>query len=224
MKVSVILLGGGSGLRMGSAIPKQFLILGDKPIIQHSYDVFMSMPEIAEVIVVALQEYHWHFTKKPGQPLLNFALPGSRRQDSVENGLKAMQENCPYVCIHDGVRPFINIPMIKRTLQAAVEYGAAAAGMPVKFTVKECDPKCVVTRTPDRSAFWEIQTPQIIRTDLLRQGFTFVNAHQKTVTDDVSLVEQIGQPVKLVEGCYTNLKITTPDDLALSEQLLNAKK
>lgn len=224
MSMCVILLGGGIGTRMKASIPKQFLQLNKKPIIHYSFDVFMAMPQVSEIVVVCAEEYRHLFISKKGQPKLTFALPGARRQDSVENGFKAMTSEPALVCMHDGVRPFITRPIIERVIQAAETYGAATVGMPVKFTVKECDSQQIVTRTPDRSFLWEIQTPQIIKTELLKQGFAHINARGITVTDDVSMVELSGHPVKLVEGCYTNLKITTPDDLALSEHLLNAAK
>jgi 2-C-methyl-D-erythritol 4-phosphate cytidylyltransferase len=214
-KLSVILLCGGKGTRMKSDIPKQFLSLNKKPVACYSFDVFKSMPEVAEIVIVSDTLYRHHF------PLdIPFALPGERRQDSVFNGLKALQKNSRMICVHDSARPFIDQALVRRVIQAAEEHGAATAAMPVKFTLKEHDGNCLVKNTPDRSKYWEIQTPQIIRSDRFVEGFEFVNKNHLTVTDDVSIVESLGYPVKLVEGCYANLKITTPEDLALAEFLV----
>ncbi len=224
MSICVILLAGGIGSRMKTPTPKQYLQLNKKPVILYSYDLFMAMPRISEVVVVASAEFQHHFIRKSRQPALTFAHPGIRRQDSVENGFQAITTKPQLVCIHDGVRPFITVPIVERAIKAAEEHGAATVGMPVKFTVKECTQEQLVVKTPDRTRIWEIQTPQIIQTDLLRRGLEHAKTQGLTVTDDVSMIELLGHPVKLVEGCYTNLKITTPDDLALSEYLLNAAK
>lgn len=220
MTVCVILLAGGTGSRMGMPTPKQYLLLKNKPVIHYSFDLFMQMPEVAEVVVVCSSEYRHFFEKGNSKSRLTFALPGKRRQDSVENGLLAMTTDSSIVCVHDGVRPFIKQEIVRKAIDAAEKWGAATVGMPIKFTVKECDEHQIVNKTPDRSRVWEIQTPQAIKTDLLRKGFSHVRQHNLTVTDDTSIIEHLGLPVKLVEGCYTNLKITTPDDLALSEYLL----
>lgn len=220
MTICVILLAGGTGSRMRMSTPKQYLHLKNKPVIHYSFDVFRKMPEVAEIVVVCNEEYRHFFEQHSSSPKITFALPGTRRQDSVENGFKAKTSNSPIICIHDGVRPFITETIIRKAIDAAKEYGAATVGMPVKFTVKECDTAQIVTNTPDRNRVWEIQTPQVIKASLLGRAFDNVNSKGLTVTDDVSMVELLGLPVKLVEGCYTNLKITTPDDLSLSEYLL----
>jgi 2-C-methyl-D-erythritol 4-phosphate cytidylyltransferase len=218
MTVSVILLCGGTGTRMRKAIPKQFLEVHQKMIAHYSFELFEEMEEVSEIIVVADPLYRHHFSSVSKR--VAFALPGKRRQDSVFNGLQAVDENAAYICVHDSARPLIDAALVRRVLEAAVEHGAATAGMPVKFTVKEHDGNGVVKSTPDRSKYWEIQTPQVIRADLLRKGFDYVNAHHLEVTDDVSVVEHLKHPVKLVEGSYNNLKITTVEDLLLAEHFL----
>ncbi len=210
----IILLAGGVGARMGSATPKQFLQLKNKAVARHSFDLFMSLPEALEIVVVCAPQYQRLFPQINSDVRLIFALPGERRQDSVYNGLQASGSSSSLICIHDAARPCINLPLVQRVLAAGREYGAAAAGMPVKFTVKECNQEQLVAYTPNRSRLWEVQTPQVIRRDLLEQGFAHAMQHQIAVTDDVSLVELLKSPVKLVEGCHTNLKITTPEDLA----------
>lgn len=218
-QVSVILLCGGQGTRMQSTTPKQFLAINHKLIAHYSFDVFKSMPEIAEIVVVCDLPYRHHFSDANLSFPLNFASPGTRRQDSVFNGLNALTKNSPLVCVHDSARPLIKSALVQRVIHAAREDGAATAGMPIKFTIKEHADKRV-KNTPDRSKYWEIQTPQVIRTEMLKKGFDHIQRLNLTVTDDVSIVEHLGCPVKLVEGSYTNIKITTQEDLELAEFLL----
>lgn len=218
--LGVVLLAGGVGSRMGSPTPKQFLELKNKRISHYSFDLFNSMNEVLEIVVVCHPEYHHLFEASNKRIRIAFASPGERRQDSVYNGLQAITSSS-LICVHDSVRPFITIPMVRSVASAAKEYGAAAVGVSVKFTIKETDVQHFVAQTHDRSRLWEIQTPQIIQKPILERGFEHALKNKLTVTDDVSLVELLKLPVKLVEGTYTNLKITTQDDLAYSEYLLN---
>lgn len=215
-QVSVILVAGGTGTRMLSSVPKQFLSLNGKMIIHYSLELFLSFPEMKDIVVVCDPQYRHHLDGYP----VKFALPGTRRQDSVYNGLMELPQDTEYVCIHDGARPMITKENVEDVMKAAKEHGAATLGMPIKFTVKQCDDKHFVTHTPDRSNIWEIQTPQVIRYDWLKTGFDEVNRAGLTVTDDVSIVEHIGHPVKLVSGSCKNLKMTTPEDIVFLESLL----
>lgn len=217
--VTAILLAGGLGSRMGSSVAKQFLELGNKPLILHSYDTFTNCFEIDEIVVVCAPEHHHLFAKHPTKGL-TFAPPGSRRQDSVYNGLLKASPLAAYVCVHDGARPFVTEAMVTRTLEAAKSAGAATVGMPLRYTVKQVDRTGHVAATPDREMIWEIQTPQVIARGLLIEGFAHIRNKSLTVTDDVSAVELLGKPVKVVEGCHTNIKVTVPADFILAEQLL----
>lgn len=219
MKTGVILLAGGQGTRMGGNIPKQFLPLKGLPIALYSHNVLMNLPSLHETVVVCDPSYHHLFSSSKQ---LSFAPPGERRQDSVYNGLKALDPTVEWVLIHDSARPFIKIEMMADLLASAKEAGAATLAMPVKFTVKERSPDGFVTRTFDRSSLFEIQTPQVVRRDLLIKGFEFAHSQGLTVTDDVSLVELLNHPVKLVNGSYANLKITTPEDLKLAEEIVKS--
>lgn len=218
---AVILLAGGCGSRMKSSTPKQFLSINNKPIARYSFDLFMSMDNISEIVVVCAPEFRHLFMQTNQDLVLTFALPGERRQDSVYNGLKALQTAAEYVCVHDAARPCITPSLIKRVMDEAHIHGAATVGMPIRFTVKESDGHHFVKNTPDRSQIWEIQTPQVIRCDWMHEGFEYILKHNLTVTDDVSVVELLKKQVKLVEGSYANIKITTPEDLLLTTQLIN---
>jgi 2-C-methyl-D-erythritol 4-phosphate cytidylyltransferase len=210
--VGVILAAGGVGTRMKTTTPKQFLLLNGKPIAQHSLDLFDSIPEIAEIVIVCAAEFRHQFSVESCRAIITFAEPGSRRQDSVYNGLQALTLDHSLVCVHDAARPYVTRPLVERVFIEARKHGAAVAAMPVKFTIKEANALGMVVKTPDRALLWEIQTPQVIELALLKAGFDHAHRHQLTVTDDVSLVEHLGEGVKLVEGCYSNIKITTPED------------
>ena len=221
IKASVILVAGGTGTRMKASIPKQYLLLKNKPIALYSFELFCSMPEISEIIVVCDPAYEYVFQENPITKRIAFAEPGARRQDSVYDGLQMVSPDSPLICIHDSARPNIKRQTVINALDAADQCGAAVVGMPVKFTIKECSHDQFVHHTPDRSRFWEIQTPQVIRPSLLKEGFIEALRNNLTVTDDVSLVELIHHPVKMVEGSHGNIKITTPEDMIIAEQFLN---
>lgn len=219
MTISVILLAGGTGTRMGREVPKQFLKLAGKMIVHYSLEWFLALQETSEIAVVCHPDYRGYFDSYQ-DPRLVFAMPGKLRQDSVWNGLKALKTQDGLVCIHDAARPLIDNALIQRVLEAARAYGAATVGMPLKFTLKQATKDGFVDKTLDRSLLWEIQTPQVIRYDLLHKGFAKAFQDHYEVTDDVSLVEHLGLPVKLVKGDERNLKITTPEDLTIAEQYI----
>ncbi|XP_057488507.1 2-C-methyl-D-erythritol 4-phosphate cytidylyltransferase, chloroplastic-like isoform X3 [Actinidia eriantha] len=195
--VSVILLAGGKGKRMGASMPKQYLPLLGQPIALYSFYTFSKMIEVKEIIVVCDPSYEDIFedTKEKIQVDLKFTLPGKERQDSVYSGLQVLKDG------------WLN--------------GAAVLGVPVKATIKEANSESYVVRTLDRKTLWEMQTPQVIKPELLKKGFELVNREGLEVTDDVSIVEHLKHPVYITEGSYTNIKVTTPDDLLLAERILN---
>lgn len=220
--VCAILLAGGIGARMRAEQPKQLLTVGAKPLARHSFDLLLNAPAISEIVVVCEPALCALFNAPQAEKPVFFALPGARRQDSTYNGMQAASKLHDFICIHDAARPFIDTAMINRALQAAQQHGAATVGMPVKFTVKQSCASQFVQNTPDRATIWEIQTPQVIRHEWLIEGFQYALSNDLTVTDDVSLVELIGKPVKLVEGAHTNLKVTVPADLTFANHLYAA--
>lgn len=221
--VSVVLLAGGKGKRMGATMPKQYLPLLGQPIALYSFYTFSRMLQVKEIIVVCDPSYNDIFQDAKGncQPDLKFALPGKERQDSVYNGLQAVDSNSELVCVHDSARPLVLQEDVKKVLKDGLLNGAAVLGVPVKATIKEANTESFVVRTLDRKTLWEMQTPQIIKPELLRKGFELVNREGLEVTDDVSIVEHLKHPVYITEGSYTNIKVTTPDDLLLAERILN---
>ena len=159
---------------------------------------------------------------------LALANPGEERQGSVENGLNKLVElagdSCKYVAVHDSARPLVTIKEVCDVVSDAKEHGAAVLGVPCKATIKESEDGSMVLRTIPRARLWEVHTPQVIKIDTLKRGFAKVEAENLEVTDDVSIVEQLGEPVKLTLGEYTNLKITTPEDMNLAISILDERK
>ncbi|MED6131177.1 hypothetical protein PIB30_007472 [Stylosanthes scabra] len=224
--VSVVLLAGGQGKRMGASMPKQYLPLLGQPIALYSFYTFSHMVEVKEIIVVCDPSYKDIFedAELNDKVELKFALPGKERQDSVYNGLQecaAVDSNSQLVCIHDSARPLVLSEDVKKVLKDGLLIGAAVLGVPAKATIKEANNESFVVRTLDRKTLWEMQTPQIIKPELLRKGFELVNREGLEVTDDVSIVEHLKHPVYITQGSYTNIKVTTPDDLILAERILN---
>ena len=216
--ISAILLAGGKGTRFKSTIPKQFLPLGLKPLVLHSFELLTKSHLIAEIIVVCEDFYRHLFTCST--PLkIGFANPGIRRQDSVSSGLMQITRGS-FVCIHDAARPFLQLEDLKEVIEQALIHKAAALAMPAKNTIKEIDSTGFVKKTLNRETLRETLTPQVIALDLLKKGLLEAEKKKIDITDDVSAVELIGHTVKLVSGKSSNIKITNPEDLQLAESFL----
>jgi 2-C-methyl-D-erythritol 4-phosphate cytidylyltransferase len=238
--VSFVILAGGKGSRMKANMPKQFLPLQGVPVLHYSLDLFLNQwPRYCQqdslcVLVidpVYQDEYKPLVDKYPGR--LGLASPGVERQGSVENGLTRVAEmitaqgkslETAFVAIHDSARPLVTLEEIDKVVKDAYEYGAAVLGVPCKATIKESDNGKTVLRTIPRARLWEVHTPQVISIPLLQRGFAKVAAENLEVTDDVSIVEALGEPVKLTLGEYTNLKITTPEDMDVATAILEERR
>ncbi|MDR2539575.1 MAG: 2-C-methyl-D-erythritol 4-phosphate cytidylyltransferase [Chlamydiales bacterium] len=216
--ISAILLAGGKGTRFKTAIPKQFLPLGSKPLVLHSFELLAKSDLIKEIIVVCEEFYRCLFTSKTHLKI-GFANPGFRRQDSVANGLAQITKGS-FVCIHDAARPFLQLEDLKKVIEQALIHKAAALAMPAKNTVKEIDPTGFVRQTLNRDMLRETLTPQVIALDLLKKGLLEAEKKKIDITDDVSAIELIGHMVKLVSGKSSNIKITHPEDLQLAQSFL----
>lgn len=208
IKLTVILLAGGKGTRIGTPVPKQFLPLGDKPIALHSYDLLRSLDNLQELIVVCDPAYRHHFPENTP-----FAKPGIERQDSVYEGFQKITKPTDIVLIHDSARPYVNKPDLDKLIREGAPIGAATLASPVVCTIKSVNPNHIVKETLPRSELYEIQTPQLLTYKLLKEGLEKARSLGHFVTDDVSLAEYLDHPVKLVMGSRSNIKITTPDDL-----------
>ena len=211
---------------MAHSVKKPYLQVAQKPILAHTIQRFEQNSAVDAIFVIVDQadfsECHatvlrpYAFTKV--QKLID---GGETRQMSVYNGIRALSADVDFVIVHDGVRPFVTDEVIFACLAAADECGAAVAAVPVKDTIKIANTDRFIVETPAREQLWAVQTPQVFRKSLLEEAHQAAQAQQLTATDDASLVEQLGFPVKLVKGSYANVKITTPIDLRIAEVLLS---
>ena len=225
-RCTAIVLAAGQGKRMHSKIQKQFLEIGGKPVLYYSLHCFQESPLIRDIILVTVEEMisycEQEIVKKYGfSKVRKVTAGGKERYDSVYAGLLCCQDT-DYVYIHDGARPFITEEMVQRGYEAVKRNNACVMGMPSKDTVKLADSAGYVKETPDRKIVWNIQTPQIFSYDLIRGAYESIRKKDMTgVTDDAMVVEQeTGTKILLVEGSYQNIKITTPEDLAIAEAFL----
>ncbi|WIA14520.1 hypothetical protein OEZ85_003039 [Tetradesmus obliquus] len=226
--VSVVLLAGGVGKRMGASIPKQYLELKGQAIATYSLLMFGAMREVGEVVIVCDPSWRYifeeHFDKLPQGLQVKWALPGAERQDSVFNGLQQISAGSAIVAVHDSARPLVTAADASQCMLDGFVVGAAVLGVPVKPTIKEVGENNMVEKTLNRAKLWEVQTPQCIRPELLQEGFRLVKEKGLEVTDDVSIIEAMGLPVKITKGAYTNIKVTTPDDMSVAEKFLQEQQ
>ena len=223
--VGIVVVAGGSGSRMGAAMPKQFLeIAGRAVLVQTIERMREALPE-AEIVVV-LPEAHvelWRecYEKSECKVEHSIALGGATRFDSVQSGIAALSDDCELIAVHDGVRPMLSVEMIRRGVECAAENGAAVPVIAVVDSIREVD--SAGSHAVDRSRLRAVQTPQVFRSDLLRRAYEAVGANledRSKATDDASVVEMAGYKVALYEGESQNLKLTTPTDLSVAEVIL----
>lgn len=230
-KYAAIVLSAGNGSRMKSDIPKQYLPLIEKPVIYYSLMAFQNSP-VDEIVLVAgandIEYCRKEIVERYGlSKVTRIVAGGKERYDSVYEGLCAT--DAEYVLIHDGARPVLTSHLIDRMIQGVENTGACIAAMPVKDTIKLSDEHKQVASTPDRKHLWMVQTPQCFARTLLEESYEILKCKQKAgekvpdITDDAMIVEYAtGKKITLVEGAYTNLKITTPEDLAVAEIFLKS--
>ena len=212
----------GKGTRIGQKTPKQFLKIGGKPLLSYTVEAFWGC-DLVEGLVVAVPKSYLHKAKVlvdhlPKNKRFIVVEGGNERQESVWNCIKALPEECAWVIVHDGVRPFVSHQLINRIWSAAQETGAAICALPCTDTIKQCYDGYVVKTLP-REGLWLVQTPQVFRKSLLIKAYNLARSNQWHVTDDASLVERLNTRIKVVEGERSNIKITTPEDLKLAALL-----
>lgn len=219
IKKTAIIVAGGSGARMGTQVPKQFLLLRGKPVIWYTLHRFVESLNDLEIVLV-LPEAHMEAGKQLlatyfSEKAIRLIVGGNTRFESVRNGLQAIDAG-GVVFVHDGVRCLLSTSLIKRCYQFAVENGSAIPAVVATDSIRVVDG--TENRVADRNQIRLIQTPQTFRTDLLKEAFSKATHNQ--YTDEATVVEAMGTPVFLVEGEYENIKITRPADLLLAEAIL----
>lgn len=213
--VSAIVVSAGTGQRLGE--DKTFLQLGGRPLIAWCMDTLQGSGTINEIILVLhkdnIEAGRKLVASNGWSKVVSVCAGGRLRQDSVKNGL-AEVNSCDYVLVHDGARPFLSAKLVDDGIEAVRQTGAAVAAVPLKDTVKQVDGDGLVTGTPERALLRAVQTPQVFRTDILKEAYLALTGE---FTDDAAVVEQAGYKVKLYPGDYRNIKITTREDLVLAE-------
>lgn len=224
--ISVVIAASGMGKRMNSNINKPYLLLKEKPILAYTIEKFDNNEYIDEIIIVAREEEKEYclqeVVEKYGfRKITNIVGGGAERQDSVYKGLLAVNSLCDIVLIHDGVRPFLRNEDILNSIDGVIEYNACVIGTQVKETIKIVDTDKKIINTPERNSLWAVQTPQSFSYKLILNAYQEAVQNKIIATDDSMLVEKLGYKVKMIEGSYSNIKITTLEDLKLAELMLS---
>jgi 2-C-methyl-D-erythritol 4-phosphate cytidylyltransferase len=228
-RVTALIPAAGMGKRMGKPVAKQFLQLGDKPMLAHTLLAFQCAAEVDEIIPILSREdmesclrdiiEQYHITK-----VKTLVVGGKERQDSVAHGLHKLEADSSIVLVHDGVRPFVTSEMIRDIVELVKKGECVAVGVPIKDTIKEVDDNRIVRHTLERSRLWAIQTPQAFPVKVLTRAYEEASKNKIYATDDATLVERAGGTVRVVMGSYENIKITTPEDLILAEEILRRRE
>jgi len=228
MKADAVIVSAGKGHRFMEGRKKQFYSLAEKPILAHTLDKFEASPLIRSILLVVSQEDMDYCLKEIIEKYLykkiSQIIPGGkRRQESVKNGIDALTKDVEIVVIHDGVRPFVTREMVEESIRSAIRFGAVVFAMPVKETIKIAQPDGTVLKTLDRESLWQVQTPQTFQVNLIKEAYHKAKEDGFIGTDDASLVERLGVKVHILPGSYTNIKITTPEDLILANLFVKMK-
>lgn len=227
-KACAVIVAAGKGKRMGAGRNKQFLDLNGRPVLYYTIDAFCRCSAVDEIVIVCaageIEYCRAEIVDKYGfKKVKAIVAGGAERQDSVLNGLKAV-EGCGVVLIHDGARPLVTGKILEQGIIYATEYGAAACGVTPKDTIKVRDAYGFSECTLDRGRLFSVQTPQCFKLDLIMGCYEKMQDAAGSFTDDTSVAEHFGHKVFLYEGSYENIKITTPEDLAVAESILSKRR
>lgn len=225
-KATLIIPAAGSGSRLNRETPKPFLEISGKTILEHTILRFLGLESLGQVVVATSPLY-----LNKAEEILNNVLPehilfhviegGAERQHSIFNTLKFVDDG-NLAIVHDAVRPFVELQHIENCCKAAMQTGASVLGVPAKDTIKKIDKDQMILDTPSRSFLWQAQTPQVFKKEILQEAYQKAFEENFIGTDDASLVERLGHPVKMVEGDRSNFKITYPLDFKLAKLLLSS--
>lgn len=227
-RINIVVAAAGTGSRMGSTTNKQFMLLGSRPVLTYCLDFFEAQAEVESIVVVCRADEVDYCSREiirgyQYAKVLAVIAGGPERQDSVWNGLRCLQSKQEWVAIHDGARPLLTAKVFGEIFRAARQFGAAIPGLSPKDTLKIVDNEHFVYQTLNRSSIVAVQTPQIFKAADLLKAYDLARTDNFCGTDDASLYERYIGKVKVVEGDYQNLKITTPEDLALAEAILQVR-
>jgi 2-C-methyl-D-erythritol 4-phosphate cytidylyltransferase len=227
-RATLIIPAAGSGSRLKKELPKPYLEIAGRTILEHTLSRFSGIEMLGHIVVPTSPEF-----KKQANDILEEFVPegvtfdviagGQERQHSIFNALNFVTES-ELVIVHDAVRPFVSVEHIVKCCEEALDHGAAILGVPAKDTIKKLDHKNMVESTPTRKFLWQAQTPQVFRTHVIKEAYEKAFEDHFIGTDDASLVERLGKPVKMVRGDRSNFKITYPLDLELAELLLGSEE
>lgn len=226
MKTTAVIVAAGSSTRMGGQISKQFISLNGTPAIVHTLRAFQQAQSIDSIVVVCRKTDIIDIKRLSGEngitKLTAVAEGGSTRQQSVKNGV-ALAQGADFIAIHDGARPLVTPQDIDKVVADAQKHGAAALGVQVKDTIKVVDNNGFILSTPNRSSLIAIYTPQVFKTDMYMQAMKKAEEDNKDYTDDCQLVEALGERVLVTVGSAENIKLTTPEDIAVAESFLKRR-
>ena len=227
-KVHAIIVAAGKGIRMRDSVRKQYIALDGVPIVKITLNKFAACQQVDQIILVVPKE-DYDFCRKniltPAiiQKDINLVAGGPERQHSVFNGLQTIEPDDGIVVIHDGVRPFIGQEQLASCIKGAAEFGACILGIPAFDTVKQVNTNNEIVQTYQRDTLWLAQTPQAFRAKLIIKAHETAKQDRFIGTDDASLVERLGQAVKIIPGSRSNIKITSKEDLELARAILQSK-
>lgn len=219
-QVTAIIVAAGKGTRMGSEIPKQYMTIAGKTILETTLYKFEKSNEIDEIVLIVNKddlEYVNDEIAVSYEKLTIVKAGGSTRTESVFEGIKALSKSCGIVLIHDGVRPFVSYNLISNCVEGAYDFGACIPVTDVVDTIKEISEDKVVQKTLNRAKLKAVQTPQAFEYELIKECYIKAITEDETFTDDASIVEYYGHKVKVIDGLPRNIKITTPLDLRIAE-------
>lgn len=229
MKVVAIIPSAGKGKRMAHSVSKHFIRLEDKPVLAYTLEAFEKCPDVHQVLLVVRSGEEKYCLKEVVEKyqfrkVLKVVIGGERRQDSVYNGIKELDQDTDIVVVHDGVRPFVPPALISETIKLAMYVDGVVVALPVKDTIKEVTRDGLIKGTPNRDSLWFAQTPQTFKKRVLEEAFMRAFTDKFHGTDEASLVERMGGKVKIIEGSHENIKITTKEDLFYAELILRSRR
>lgn len=223
-RFALIIPAAGAGTRIGTDISKPFIRIEGKTILEHTISRFTGFDSLVQIVISTTRENRERAEAiRPVIPKhisLNVIEGGAERQDSIFNAIQVVLKDLELIAVHDAVRPFVTSASIRSCLEAAVNFGAAIPGIPLRDTIKKVTNENRIVETPERRFLRQAQTPQVFRSEIIREAYLYARDHNFSGTDDASLIEYLGKNVVMVEGSRDNFKITYPLDLKLAELLI----